>query len=63
MSDNKKNIYLTIKEYWYNPDPLKPIVDRIIKLDFEDDNPQEYQRILSAYEEDMRICDQRNNLK
>lgn len=51
----KKIIFLTIKEPWYNPDPLKPIVDRIIKLDCENDDPQEYQRILSAYEDDRRI--------
>ena len=50
----KKIIYLTIKEPWYNPDSLKPIVDRVIKLDCENDDPKEYQRILTAYEEDMK---------
>ena len=50
----KKIIYLTIKEPWYNPDFLRPIVDRVIKLDCENDDPKEYQRILVAYEEDMR---------
>lgn len=50
----KKIIYLTIKEPWYNPDSLKPIVNRVIKLDCENDNPTEYQRILIAYEEDMK---------
>lgn len=59
----KKIIYLTIKEPWYNPEPLKSIVDRVIKLDCENDDPQEYHRILSAYEEDLRIEEQRNNLK
>lgn len=49
----KKIIYLTIKEPWYNPDPLKPLVDRVIKLDCENDNPKEYQRIMSAYQEEM----------
>lgn len=49
----KKTIYLTIKEPWYNPDSLEPIVDRTIKLDCENDDPIEYQRILAAYEEDM----------
>jgi len=49
----KKIIYLTIKEPWYNPDSLEPIVDRAIKLDCENDDPIEYQRILAAYEEDM----------
>lgn len=50
----KKIIYLTIKEPWYNPDALRPIVDRVIKLDCENDDPEEYQRILVAYEEDMK---------
>lgn len=50
----KKIIYLTIKEPWYNPDSLEPIVDRVIKLDCENDDPKEYQRILAAYEEDMK---------
>jgi len=50
----RKIIYLTIKEPWYNPDSLDPIVDRVIKLDCENDNPEEYQRILTAYEEDMK---------
>ena len=50
----KKIIYLTIKEPWYNPDSLDPIVDRVIKLDCENDDPKEYQRILAAYEEDMK---------
>lgn len=59
----KKIIYLTIKEPWYDPTPLKSIADRIIKLDCENDDPQEYQRILSAYEEDMRIRNYKNNSK
>lgn len=50
----KKIIYLTIKEPWYNPDSLDPIVDRVIKLDCENDDPKEYQRILAAHEEDMK---------
>lgn len=50
----KKIIYLTIKEPWYNPDSLESIVDRAIKLDCENDDPQEYQRILAAYEDDMK---------
>lgn len=50
----KKIIYLTIKEPWYNPDSLEPIVDRVIKLDCENDDPKEYQRILTAYEEDIQ---------
>ena len=56
----KKIIFLTIKEPWYSPEPLIPIVDRIIKLDCENDAPQEYQRIMSAYEEDIRMQEQRN---
>lgn len=52
----KKIIYLTIKEPWYNPDALRPIVDRVIKLNCENDDPKEYQRILAAYEEDMKRC-------
>lgn len=56
----KKIIYLTIHEPWYSGDPLKPNVDRIIQLDCENDNPQEYQRIMSAYEEDTKRQDQRN---
>jgi len=50
----RKIIYLTIKEPWYNPNPLETIVDRVIKLDCENDNPKEYQRILAAFEEDMK---------
>lgn len=50
----RKIIYLTIKEPWYNPDPLETIVDRVIKLNCENDNPKEYQRILAAFEEDMK---------
>ena len=56
----KKIIFLTIKEPWYSPEPLIPIVDRIIKLDCENDAPQEYRRIMSAYEEDIRMQEQRN---
>lgn len=59
----KKIIYLTIKVPWYNLEPLKPIVDRVIKWDCENDDTQEYQRILSAYEEELRIDEQRYNLK
>ncbi|MCP1110257.1 hypothetical protein [Ohessyouella blattaphilus] len=55
----KKIVYLTIKEPWYNPERLKHSVDRIIKLDCENDDPSEYQRILLAYEEDMRRRKQR----
>ncbi|SYZ80056.1 hypothetical protein [Trichococcus shcherbakoviae] len=50
----KKIIYLTIKEPWYNPKSLEPIVDRVIQLDCENDDPKEYQRILAAYEDDMK---------
>ncbi|MEK8199773.1 hypothetical protein [Lysinibacillus sp. FSL M8-0134] len=53
----KKIIYLTIKEPWYNPDSLEPIADRVIKLDCENDDPKEYQRILASYEEDMKRRD------
>lgn len=56
----KKIIYLTIKEPWYNPDPLKTIVDRTIKLDCENDNPHEYKRIMAAYQEELRIKEQIN---
>lgn len=56
----KKIIYLTIKEPWYSPDPLKTIVDRTIKLDCENDNPNEYQRIMEAYQEDLRVQEQQN---
>lgn len=51
----KKIIFVTITEPWYNPEILKLIVDRVIKLDCENDDPQEYQRIMTAYEEDLRI--------
>lgn len=57
MSERQKTrkiIYLTIKEPWYNPDLLEPIVDRVIKLDCENDDPEEYRRILVAYEKDMK---------
>lgn len=50
----KKIIYLTIKEPWYNPNSVEPTVDRVIKLDCENDNPEEYKRILTRYEEDMK---------
>ncbi|WP_426349385.1 hypothetical protein ACPWSR_16850 [Alloiococcus sp. CFN-8] len=50
----KKIIYLTIKEPWYNPDTIEPIVDRVIKLDCQNDDPKEYHRIITAYEEDMK---------
>ena len=49
----KKIVYLTIKEPWYNPDSSESIANRVIKLDCENDDPKEYQRILAAYEEDM----------
>ncbi|CCQ95527.1 conserved hypothetical protein [[Clostridium] ultunense Esp] len=50
----KKIIFLTLKEPWYNPDSFETFVDRVIKLDCENDDPKEYQRILAAYEEDMK---------
>lgn len=50
----KKIIYLTIKEPWCNPDRLKSIVDRVIKLDCESDDPKEFQRIMCDYKEDMK---------
>ena len=56
----KKIIYLTIKEPWYSPEPLKPYVDRIVTLDCENDNPKEYQRIMAAYEKDHIHQEQRN---
>ena len=46
----KKVIYLTIKEPWVDPSPMEDIVDHVIRLDCENDNPTEYQRILTAYE-------------
>lgn len=56
----KKIIFLTIKEPWYSPDPIKEFVDRTIKLDCENDDPDEYQRIIAAYKEDLKIQEQRN---
>ena len=53
----KKIIYLTIKEPWCNPDSIVPIVDRVIIIDCENDDPKEYQRILAAYEEDIKRRD------
>lgn len=50
----KKIIFLTLKEPWYNPDSFETFVDRVITLDCENDDPEEYQRILAAYEEDMK---------
>lgn len=50
----KKIIFLTLKEPWYNPDAFETFVDRVIKLDCENDDPKEYQRILAAYEDDMK---------
>lgn len=50
----RKIIYLTLKEPWYNPDSLEPISDRVIKLDCENDDPEEYNRIMAEYEKDMK---------
>ena len=50
--NTRKIIFLSIKEPWYNPDSFEPIVDRVIKLDCENDDPKEYQRIMNAYRED-----------
>jgi len=50
----KKIIYLTIKEPWCKPESLESIVDRVIKLDCENDAPEEYRRILTRYEEDRK---------
>ncbi|MCM3711496.1 hypothetical protein [Sporosarcina luteola] len=50
----KKIIFLTLKEPWYKPDSFEAFVDRIINLDCENDDPKEYQRIIAAYEEDMK---------
>lgn len=52
--ETKKIIYLTIKEPWYNPDSLEPISDRVIRLDCENDDPEEYNRIMAEYEKDMK---------
>lgn len=51
---SKKIIFLSLKEPWYNPDPFETFVDRVIKLDCENDDPTEYQRIYAAYEDDMK---------
>ena len=50
----KKIIFLTLKEPWYTPSFFGTFVDRVIKLDCENDDPKEYQRILDAYEYDMK---------
>lgn len=50
----KKIIFLTLKEPWCNPDSFETFVDRVIKLDCENDDPKEYQRIQTAYENDMK---------
>jgi hypothetical protein len=50
----KKIIFLSIKEPWINPDSFEIFVNRVIKLDCENDNPEEYQRILKAYGDDMK---------
>ncbi len=50
----RKIIYLTLKEPWYNPVSFEPIVEHVIKLDCENDDPDEYKRITTSYEEDMR---------
>lgn len=49
----KKIIFLTLNEPWCNPDYFEIFVSRVIKLDCENDDPQEYQRILASYERDM----------
>lgn len=51
----EKIIYLTIREPWYSSEPLKPYVDRIVTLNCENDNPEEYQRTMSAHDEDIAI--------
>ncbi|WP_195612495.1 hypothetical protein [[Clostridium] symbiosum] len=48
----KKIIFPTLHEPWVNPKSLEPIVDRIIKLDCENDDPEEYNRIMSNFNED-----------
>ncbi|ROR28086.1 hypothetical protein EDD66_10524 [Mobilisporobacter senegalensis] len=50
----KKIVLLTIKEPWYSPNLIEPIADRVIKLDCENDNPDEFKRILAAYDEDKK---------
>jgi glycerophosphoryl diester phosphodiesterase len=50
----KKVIFLTIKEPWCNPEKFETFVDRVIKLDCENDNPEEYHRILSNFEDDVK---------
>lgn len=51
----KKIIYLTVNEPWCNPQLLKPNVDCIIQVDCKNDSPEEYQRIMKRYEEDVQI--------
>ncbi|HHY01223.1 MAG TPA: hypothetical protein GX531_07635 [Methanothermobacter sp.] len=53
----RKIIYLSLKEPWYNPDPLNQISDRVIKLDCENDNREEYNRIMEEYEKDIKRRD------
>jgi len=52
--NTKKVIFLTIKEPWCNPEKFETFVDRVIKLDCQNDNPEEYDRILSNFEDDVK---------
>ena len=56
----KKIIYLTIKEPWYSADPLKPYVDQIVTLDCENDDPEEYNRIMDSYKKDIEWYELKN---
>ena len=55
----KKIIYLTIKEPLYNPDSMEKIVDRVIRLDCENDNPEEYHRIFNEYQKELNYQEER----
>lgn len=52
----KKIIYLTCNEPSINPDSLVSFADRVIKLDCENDNPQEYKRIMDNYKFNINRC-------
>ncbi len=54
VQKTKKIIYLTLKEPWCNPDLFRAFVDREIRLDCENDDPEEYQRILDNFEQEMK---------
>jgi len=52
--NSNKIFFLTLHEPWTNPDPFESFVDRVVRLDCENDAPEEYKRIQAAYDEYLK---------